>query len=410
MSSALTSSLTSGSATPCLGLGGAGGRELLLQRGDLAVQQARRGLEVAVALGPLGLAAQLVDSLLELTDPVEAGLLALPARVEGVQLLGEVGQLAAQPRQPLLGRVVGLSGERHLLHLEPVDGALQLVDLDRARVDLHAQPRRGLVDQVDRLVGQEAAGDVAVGQRRRSDQRAVVDVAPCGAPRSLPFSPRRIAMVSSTDGSPTKHLLEAALERRVLLDVLAVLVQRRRADHAQFAAREHRLEHVAGVHRAVAGRAGADDGVQLVDEGDDLAAGVLDLGQDGLEPLLELAAVLRAGDHRAEVERDQLLAAQRLGHVAGDDALRQAFDDGGLADAGLADQDGVVLGAPRQHLDDAADLGVASDDRVDLALAGSGGQVVAVLLQRLEGALGIGRGDPAAAAHRRPARRPAQPG
>ena len=197
-----------------------------------------------------------------------------------------------------------------------------------------------------------------------------------------------------------QHLLEAPLERRVLLDVLAVLVERGRADHAQLTAGEHRLEHVAGVHRAVARGARTDDGVQLVDERDDLAAGVLDLVEDGLEPLLELAAVLRAGDHRAEVEGDQPLAAQGLGHVTGDDALRQAFDDGGLADAGLADQHGVVLGAPREHLDDAADLGVAADHRVDLALARRGGQVDAVLLQRLERPLGIGRGDPRRAAHR----------
>jgi hypothetical protein len=49
----------------------------------------------------------------------------------------------------------------------------------------------------------------------------------------------------------------------------------------------------------------------------------LDLLEHGLEALLELAAVLRAGDHRAEVERDERLSLQRLGHVAGDDALRE---------------------------------------------------------------------------------------
>ena len=80
------------------------------------------------------------------------------------------------------------------------------------------------------------------------------------------------------------------------------------------------------------------------------------------------------------------LAAQRVGHVAGDDALREPLDDRGLADAGLADEHRVVLGTPGQHLHDAADLGVATDDRVELALAGRGGQVDAVLLQRLEGA------------------------
>ena len=60
-------------------------------------------------------------------------------------------------------------------------------------------------------------------------------------------------------------LLEAPLERGVLLDVLAELVERGRADHAQLAARQHRLDHVAGVDRAL-GATGADDRVQLVDE------------------------------------------------------------------------------------------------------------------------------------------------
>ena len=208
-------------------------------------------------------------------------------------------------------------------------------------------------------------------------------------------------MVSSTRRLADEHLLEPALQRGVLLDVLAVLVERRRADHPQLAAGQHRLEHVAGVHRGVAGRAGADDGVQLVDERDDLAVAALDLVEDGLEPLLELAAVLRAGDHRAEVERDQPLAAQRLRHVAGDDPLRQPLDDGGLADAGLADQHRVVLGAAGQHLHDPADLGVPADDRVELALAGRGGEVDAVLLQRLVRGLGVRAGDARRAAHLR---------
>ena len=105
--------------------------------------------------------------------------------------------------------------------------------------------------------------------------------------------------MSSTRRLADEDLLEAPLQRGVLLDPLAVLVERGRADHPQLAAGQHRLEHVAGVHRRVAAGARADDRVQLVDEGDDLAVGGLDLGQHGLEPLLELAAVLRAGDHRA---------------------------------------------------------------------------------------------------------------
>ena len=69
---------------------------------------------------------------------------------------------------------------------------------------------------------------------------------------------------------------------------------------------------------------------------------------------------------------------------------------------------GLFLVRRRQHLDDAADLGVAADDRVELALAGGCGEVDAVLLQRLEGALGVGRGDRGPSRAPTRARRPAR--
>jgi hypothetical protein len=196
---------------------------------------------------------------------------------------------------------------------------------------------------------------------------------------------------------PDEDRLEAAFERRVLLDVLAVLVESCRADRTQLAAREHRLEHVRRVDGTLGG-AGADDRVQLVDEEDDLALGVLDLGQHCLEALLELAAVLRAGKESADVERPDPLALQPLRDVAGDDSLREPLGDRRLADPGVADQHRVVLRAAGEHLDDAADLLVAADDRVELALLGELRQVAAELLERLVRALGILRSDPLAAA------------
>jgi hypothetical protein len=130
--------------------------------------------------------------------------------------------------------------------------------------------------------------------------------------------------------------------------------------------------------------------VHLVDEQDDAALGRRDLIEHGLEPFLELAAIFRAGDQTAHVERQDLLVAQAFGHVAVDDAQGQALDDGGLADAGFADQDGVVLGAAGQHLDGAADLFVATDDGVDLAVAGGLGQVAGVAFQGVIAVFGAG--------------------
>ncbi len=190
-------------------------------------------------------------------------------------------------------------------------------------------------------------------------------------------------------GLVDRHRLEAPGERRILLDVAAVLVGGGGADAAQLAARQGRLQHVGGVHRPFR-LAGADQRVQFVDEDDDLAGRGLDLLQYGLQPFLELAAVFGAGDHRAEIERQQALVLQALRHVAIDDAQRQPLDDRGLADAGLPDQHRIVLGAPRQHLDRAADLFVAADHRIELALARRFCQVARVFLQGIVAFLGRG--------------------
>ena len=90
-----------------------------------------------------------------------------------------------------------------------------------------------------------------------------------------------------------------------------------------------------------------------------------------------------------------------FGHVLIDDAPGEPFDDGGLADAGLADEHRIVLGAARQHLNDAADLFVAADDRIELAAARELGEVAAVLLERLVFRFGILIGDALRPSHLR---------
>ncbi len=281
--------------------------------GDLLVLDAGGRRVVDVAVGPLEAGAGVVELLLELTDAVQAGLLRLPPGGEGGQLLGPVGQVGAQPLQPVEGGRVGLGRQGHLLHAQAVGGAPQRVDLLRGGVDLHAQPGRGLVDEVDGLVGQLAAGDVPVGERGGGHERRVGDLDAVVGLVAL------VQPAQDGDGGrarwarPRRPAGSAARGRRPL-DPLAVLGERGGADQAQLAAGEHRLEHVARVEAALAaGGPGADDGVQLVDEGDDLAVGAADLVEHGLQPLLELPAVLRPGEHGPQVEADEAAPAQRLG-------------------------------------------------------------------------------------------------
>src|SRR5690606_36457835 len=191
--------------------------------------------------------------------------------------------------------------------------------------------------------------------------------------------------------------LEAPLQRGVFLDVLLILVERRGANAVQLAAGECGLQQVAGVHRAFGG-AGADQRVHLVDEQDDVAVGALHLVEHGLEPLLELTAILGAGDQRTHVEAHQRAALEAVGHVAVGDAQRQAFYHRCLAGAGLADQHRVVLRTASQDLDRAADFLVPADHRIELAVARGLGEIAGVFLHRVVRVLGArGFGPPAAA-------------
>ena len=314
--------------------------------------------------------------------------------------------LAALARLPLVLELALLVREAPLLVAE-AGGLLELLRLDRSllvaprlldlvlEVAVHgrrghrldAGARGGLVDQVDRLVGQEAVGDVAVRELGGGVQRLVGD---------LDAVVLLVALAQALEdllgllvrGLVDLDLLEAPLERRVALEVLAVLVERRRADRLQLAARKRGLQDRGRVDRALGG-ARADEVVQLVDEKDDVAA-LGDLLHHLLEALLELAAVLRAGDQRGQVERVDLLVLEQLGNVAVRDALGEALDDGGLADARLADQHRVVLRAAREDLHHALDLGLAADDRVELALGGELGQVAPELVEQLRGLLALG--------------------
>ena len=94
--------------------------------------------------------------------------------------------------------------------------------------------------------------------------------------------------------------LEAPFERRIPLDVLAILVKSGGADALQFTTRQRWLEDVRRVDRAFC-RAGTHQRVQLVDE-KDRVVGAAQLLDDLLETLLELAAVFGPGDERADVE------------------------------------------------------------------------------------------------------------
>ncbi len=203
-----------------------------------------------------------------------------------------------------------------------------------------------------------------------------------------------LLLVGLVDG----ERLEAALQGRVLLQVLAELLKSGGADDLNLAAGQRGLQNGGRIDGAL-GRASADDGVDLVDEQQHVA-GIHDLLDDLLQALLELAAVLGTGHERRHVQRDEALAAQDVGHLVAHDELGQPLGDGRLAHAGLAQDEGVVLLATGQDLHDALDFRGAADDRVQLAVAGLLREIGAEL-----GEHGIRRGRPVEAGAARVDRR-----
>ena len=322
------------------------------------------------------------------------------------------GQTARHARQPdgagqRLDRVVLAEHHRIQVALEvtqalPVGGRDVLGrdagDLGHHRFDVldrdHLAPAMGrqqhlggadLVDHIDGLVRQLAVGDEA----RRQAHGGVDGIDGVAYPVVLlviglepledldRFLDRRLVDVD---------LLEAADQRPVLLEIVAVFLIGGRSDASEVAAGKGRLEKVRGVHRAAAGGAGADDRMDLVDKEDHVLL-VGELGQHRLDALLEIAAVPGAGKQRPHVEGVDRRVFQHVRHLAVDDAPRQPLGDGGLADPGLADVKRVVLGPPAEDLDGALDLVDAPDQGIDLAGGGLLVEVDAVGVQRLVTAL-----------------------
>src|SRR5229473_2681598 len=223
----------------------------------------------------------------------------------------------------------------------------------------------GFINQINGFVWKKTVRNVAIGKIDGIAQGFI------GVADGVEFF---VALANALDdqdglilaGGGDFHRLEAALEGTVLFDGLAVFTWSGRADALNFSAGERRFQNVGGVERAF-GRAGANEGVQFIDEDD----GVLALHQffhDGFEALFELAAVFRARDDEREIERKNALVGKEGRNVAVRDALRESFDDGGLTYAGLANKDGIVLRAAAKYLDDAFDFVFPSHERVERAL------------------------------------------
>ena len=161
------------------------------------------------------------------------------------------------------------------------------------------------------------------------------------------------------------HGLEPALQSGVFFDMLAILREGGGADDLDVAPGKGGFQDIGGVHAPFC-VAGAHDGVDLVDEQNDVTQG-FDLVQQPLHTPLHLASILGAGHQGSHVQLPNLLVEELIGGIPPGDPLGQSLHDGGLAHAGFADEAGIVFQPSIQNLHGPLQLRLPTDEPVQLA-------------------------------------------
>ena len=279
--------------------------------------------------------------------------------------------------------LVALALDGFTFNLQLLEPTTEFVNLFGHRVTLHTKFSGSLIHQVDGLVGQEAVGDVTIGELYGGNDGLVLDTH---------FMVVLVTFLqASEDGYGGRHVgliyhdgLETTFECLVLLKVLLVLVERGGTNGTQLSTSQSWLEDVGSIHSA-ASLSGSHKGMNLINEKDDLPLTLHNGFNHSLKSFLKLALILGSGNEGAHVERVELLVFEVFGHVATHDASRKTFNDGGLAGAGLANQDRIVFRSAAKNLQDSTNLFITPDNRVELAVLSSLHEVRCISFKNLLG-------------------------
>ena len=161
------------------------------------------------------------------------------------------------------------------------------------------------------------------------------------------------------------NLLEAADHSLAAGEVTVVFIVGGRTDKTYFTAFQIRLQHVRGIHRAVAGTSGTHQIMNFIDI-DNGVPFLADTFHNHLQPFFEVASELCPCQQASQVEGIDAGMLQAFRHIAAFDAGCQSVGEGSLSDTRFADVERVVLFLAAQYLDGAFQFGFAAYQRVML--------------------------------------------
>ena len=245
---------------------------------------------------------------------------------------------------------------------------------------LHLYTAGSLVHQIDGFVRQESVVDISGREFHCSLQSFISNVQTVVLLILFPQALQNL-QCSLLVGLTYGNRLETTLQRGILFDVLAVFIQSCCTDDLDLAAAESRLQNIGGVYGALSG-ACADNGVQLVDEKDDVTV-LFSLLHYLLDTVFKFAAVLSTGYHAGKIQRQQLFVQQLFRHFTLGNFPSQSLGNGRLADTGLTDKTWVILTAAGQDLNYPLNLFITTDDGIQFSCSGVSCQIVGKLRQGL---------------------------
>ena len=173
-----------------------------------------------------------------------------PLFVKCACLEADLGEFVLDSHQPGARIRVIFLDEGDPFDLELLNATPARIKFSRKRFCFHPEPGRSLINKVYGLVREKSIRNVPLRHRRRRYEGCIADSDPMVRLEPLPKSAEDAHRVRN-GGFLHRDRLEPPLERRILFNMLAVLVQGRRANAMQRTPREKGLQEVRCIDRPV---------------------------------------------------------------------------------------------------------------------------------------------------------------
>ena len=237
----------------------------------------------------------------------------------------------------------------------------------------------GFVQQVDGFVRQEAVVDVALCQQDGFSRNRIADL------HAMEVLVVFLDTKHNVDGVGDGRLihsnrLEAAFQRSVFFNMLAVFVKSSCTDDLHLTAGQSRFQNISSVHAAFC-VARTHQRVYFIDKENDIAA-AFDVLQQTFHTALELSAELSACHQRSQIQQEQFFAQQHRRNFPCCQTQSDTFCNGGFTDARFTDEARVVFAAAVEDLHHALDLTFTADDIIDTTFSCFQAEIFAVCIQK----------------------------